>query len=293
MLISIIIPVFNDVNGLQVTLESIKRHLGSRKDIEIIVCNDGGVDKISKIAAAYDVNEVRLKEKKGSYAARNKGINASKGEILAFLDADQQITENWLDAGVSSLNNADYAGGYIKINTGENPSIWELADEKIAFPVKEYLDSLHFAPTANLFIHKKVMVKVGNFNEIFRSGGDRDFGVRVFDNGFRQIYVPEAVTLHPARNRAEQILKQKRTAIGYAELALFVQNKNNLSFILWAFSHFILVPIEMMWRPLRYPFFDYWKNDKIDLRIILIKKLLKLIYFWNLIIRAIQIAILT
>ena len=291
MLISIIIPVFNDVGGLRVTLTSIMQFISNRNDIEIIVCNDGGGEHISKIAASFGVREVRLEKNKGSYAARNKGIDASKGEILAFLDADQQITENWLDAGVASLNDADYAGGQIKIVTGYNPSDWELVDEITAFPVKSSLENMHFAPTANLFIRKALLDKTGNFNEILRSGGDTDFGIRVFNNGFKQIYVPDAITLHPARNKAEQIKKLRRIAIGYAELALLIQNKNRLIFVFGSFGRLIQVFIEFFWRLLRYLVFDCWKNDKITLKFIYINKLRKLIYFWNVMLCAIKIII--
>ncbi len=291
MLTSIIIPVFNDAGGLRVTLTSIMQFLKNRKDIEIIVCNDGGGEQISKVAASFGVHEVRLEKNKGSYAARNKGIDASKGEILVFLDANQQITENWLDAGLNSMRYADYAGGQIKIEAGDNPSDWELLDKINAFPVKRYLETSHFAPTANLFIRKDICYKIGRFNENLRSGGDVDFGIRVFENGLKQIYVHEAITLHPARIKHEQMKKLKRTAIGRAELSLFIQNKNQLSFILWVFMRFILVPIEVMWRLLRYPFFDYWKNDNIKLRFIYMKKFCKFIYFWNLMVHTVAILI--
>jgi len=290
VLASIIIPVFDNAQGLQVTLKSIAQVLGNRKDIEIIICNDGGGEDISKIVAYYDAREVRLDKNMGSYAARNKGIEVSKGEILAFLDADQKISGQWFDAGLSSIRYADYAGGQIKIEAGDNPSDWELMDIMTAFPVKWYLENYHFAPTANLFVRKEVFNKIGLFNEILRSGGDKDFGIRVFDNGLKQVYAPDAITLHPARNKSEQIKKLKRTAIGNAEFAVFVQNKNHLFFILWAFRQFILVPLEMLWRILRYPLFDYWKNDKIKLRFIYMKKLRKFIYFWNLMVRAFKIS---
>jgi glycosyltransferase involved in cell wall biosynthesis len=293
VLASIIIPVFDNAQGLQVTLKSIAQVLGNRKDIEIIICNDGGGEDISKIAAFYGAREVRLEKNKGSYAARNKGIEASRGEIIAFLDADQKISAQWLDAGLRSLRDADYAGGQIKIVVGDKSSGWELLDAMTAFPVEYYLNTYHFAPTANLLIRKEILHKVGNFNENLRSGGDRDFGVRVFNNGFKQIYVPQAITLHPARNRSEQLIKQKRTAIGYTDLVLIVQKRNILLFILWAFERFFQVPIEIAWRLFTYPILDYWKNNKIYLRFILMKKLLKLIYFWNLITRAFEITTLT
>jgi len=292
ILASIIIPVFNDEGGLQVTLESIKQNIGNRKDIEIIVCNDGGGKHISEIAASYGVREVRLESNKGSYSARNRGIEASSGEILVFLDADQQITKNWLDEGVASLNNADYAGGQIKVALHGEPSIWELFDHKTAFPVKEFLQTVHFAPTGNLFVQKKLIEKVGYFNESLRSGGDRDFGIRVFNQGFKQVYASGAVTIHPARGRREQFIKLKRIARGYAELTLLVQNKSRPLFILHTLRKFIQVPVETLWWFLRYPFFDYWRQDKITFHFIVLRKIRKSAYFWYTMTRATEIIFL-
>lgn len=289
--LSIIIPVHEDSQGLVTTLESIKFHLRNRKDTEIIVCNDGGGDNISKIAESYNVNEVILKKNKGSYAARNKGIEASKGDILVFLDADQKITENWIDAGIAVLSDADYAGGNIKIGKNLNPSFWELVDEITAFPVEEDMKTLHFAPTANLFVRKEVFKKTGYFIETLRSGGDKEFGIRVFESGLKQVYVPEAITLHPARNREDQIKKLKRTAIGNTKLALLVHKKNRLRFILHSFKNLNQVFIEFGWRLFRNILFEYWMDDKIQFRFIFISKLRKIIYSWHVMISAIKITI--
>jgi glycosyltransferase AglI len=292
ILASIIIPVFSDEDGLQVTLESIKQNIGNRKDIEIIVCNDGGGRHISEIAASYGAREVRLESNKGSYSARNRGIEASSGDILVFLDADQQITKNWLDEGIASLNDADYAGGQIKVALPGEPSIWDLFDHKTAFPVEEFLQTVHFAPTGNLFIKKFLIKNVGSFNESLRSGGDRDFGIRVFNQGFKQVYASKAVTIHPARGRMEQFIKLKRIARGYAELSLLVQNKNRPLFILHTLRKLIQVPVEMLWRFLRYAFFDYWREDKITFHFIVLRKIRKLVYFWYTMTRALKIIFL-
>lgn len=293
MLISVIIPVFNDSKGLKVTLESIKQYLGNRKDIEIIVCNDGGGDAISRIVENYSAIEVRLEVNKGSYAARNKGIEKAKGKILVFLDADQQIGEKWLDAGINSLRDADYAGGQIKIRFNGKATSWEEYDAMTAFPVEHYLETQHFAPTANLFVRKEIFEKVGNFNEKLRSGGDYNFGVRVFNHGGKQVYAPEAITIHPARDKTEQMKKLKRTAIGTADIALLIEDTNKLIFILNAFRRLILSLVEMAWRFLRYPFYDFWASERPTFRFIYMRKLRKSVYFWNLMRRAIEILIIT
>lgn len=287
--VSIIIPVFNDTVGLDVTLESISENFRDRKEIEVLVCNDGGGDKVSKIVAFYGFHEVRLNNNRGSYAARNKGIKEARGSLLAFLDADQRVSVKWLDAGLRALQSADYVGGQVKIDPGINPSSWELFDELYAFPVIDYLNKLHFAPTANLFMLKYVFKDVGLFNETLRSGGDREFGLRVYKAGYKQTYCPEAITFHPARSKSEQLVKQKRIGAGLADLHCIVWKKNPLLFLLYLLIQFFQVLLRTVYNFFRYILIDYWVNEKKSLLFIAIDTVQKLIRYWYAFLRTIEV----
>jgi glycosyltransferase involved in cell wall biosynthesis len=219
--VSVIVPVHDDADGLQITLESL-RQLGTTCFYEVIVCNDGGSDLISSVAARHGCHEVRSGQNLGSYAARNAGIQMAHGEVLAFLDADQRVDPHWLRHGLDILGGSGiaYVGGKVSVDAGQNPSAWERYDAATAFPVEWYLAAMNYAPTANLFVKRAVFDKVGLFNSSLRSGGDREFGQRVAAAGYRQIYCAAATTFHPVRNRQQLVQKRKRTGSGMAMVRL-------------------------------------------------------------------------
>jgi glycosyltransferase involved in cell wall biosynthesis len=141
----------------------------------------------------------------GAYAARNAGLSAAKGEVIAFTDADCLPTPTWLSAGVAAVR----ADGGIGLVAGQVATTLsqngrrrpvELYELLHAFPQQRYIEQLHFGATANVFTRRDVIDTVGTFNEALRSGGDKEWGQRVHAAGFALAYAPDAVVRHPARS---------------------------------------------------------------------------------------------
>lgn len=248
IVVSIIIPVFDNVAGLEVTLESLRVNYGDRHNIEVIVCNDGGGEPVSGLIRRYHVKEAKLDANAGSYAARNAGIVASAGNILAFIDADQRVSASWLEAGLNSLREADYVGGKVVVVVGDEDDLWQRKDRLLAFPVEGCLKKIHFAPTANLFVRREVIQVVGGFDARLRSSGDVDFGQRVYRAGFRQLYAPEAMTYHPARNKDEQLKKMRRVGSGAADKMCLADRRSPLTIMAIAVFGFAKLPFELAFR---------------------------------------------
>ena len=86
-LISCIVPVFNGERYLRETLESIFTQ--TYRPLEVIVADDGSTDGTAESVARYgDRIEYLKQENAGASAARNLGLEAARGEFIAFLDAD-------------------------------------------------------------------------------------------------------------------------------------------------------------------------------------------------------------
>lgn len=236
---SILIPAYDDLVGLETTLKSLADVEAQHIEMEIIICNDGGGDPISILAIHYNCLEARLEKNSGSYAARNAGLAIARGQYIAFLDADQRVDPLWIEAGITALEKADYVGGRVVLEVGHNPDMWERYDQLNAFPVDYYLRVLNFAPTANLFVRRKVFEAVGPFQESLRSGGDGEFGRRVHLAGFVQRYAPDAITFHDARNRRQQLRKLRRVGRGIAEMQLKIYGENPFEVISSSFNELI------------------------------------------------------
>lgn len=95
-LISVIVPVYNTGKYLKKCLDSILRQ--TYENIEIIIVNDGSTDNSEDICKEYAKSNKRIvlisQENKGLSSARNKGITASRGLFLGFVDSDDYIAES-------------------------------------------------------------------------------------------------------------------------------------------------------------------------------------------------------
>jgi glycosyltransferase involved in cell wall biosynthesis len=100
-LVSVIIPCYNQGHFLREAIDSARNQTYSH--IEILVVDDGSTDNTSEVARDYpDVYCIR-QHNKGLSAARNAGLRNSKGSLLVFLDADDRLLPNAIEAGERSL----------------------------------------------------------------------------------------------------------------------------------------------------------------------------------------------
>ncbi len=103
--ISVIIPIYNMEKYLKECLNSVINQ--TLKDIEIICVNDGSIDNSLTILKEYEKKDKRIKiinqKNSGVAIARNRAIDISKGQFIAFLDSDDKIINN------TSLENLYYA----------------------------------------------------------------------------------------------------------------------------------------------------------------------------------------
>lgn len=207
-LVSVIIPCYNAAAGLQDTLASLSAQNYPKDSWEIIVVDNNSTDQTAEVAQSFQPQFPKLSvlseyTRQSSYAARNRGIDAARGEILAFIDADITVESDWLSQGVEDIvsGRGDYVGCRIHIYpTHTPPTIWELYDQRTGFHVQEYVEQKGYAPTAGLFVRRAVVDRVGMFDERLISGGDVEFGNRVRDAGFCLYYDYENVMRHPARS---------------------------------------------------------------------------------------------
>lgn len=108
-MISVIVPVYNVEKYLEECLESIKRQ--TYTDIEVILVNDGSIDRSKEICERYCEKDSRFKlvnqENKGLSGARNRGMLESKGEFISFVDSDDVLKEDMLEQLMKQMTSED------------------------------------------------------------------------------------------------------------------------------------------------------------------------------------------
>lgn len=96
--ISVVIPAYNEEKYIVSTLEALKNQTYPQELYEVIVVDNGSTDKTSEIAQNNGAKVVLYSKISGVSAARQAGVEASQGEIIAFTDADSSVPESWLSS---------------------------------------------------------------------------------------------------------------------------------------------------------------------------------------------------
>jgi glycosyltransferase involved in cell wall biosynthesis len=119
-LVSVVIPCYKQAQYLGRAIESVLNQ--SYRQFEIVVVDDGSPDNTRKIALRYPSVKYIHQRNKGNAAALNTGWRASTGECTVFLDADDVLFTNALQAGVDALrDNPDVAltSGLCRVSNAE------------------------------------------------------------------------------------------------------------------------------------------------------------------------------
>jgi glycosyltransferase involved in cell wall biosynthesis len=214
--VSIIVPVYNDPEGLSDTLDTLVGQTYQRDHYEILVVDNRSLDETRAVAADYasrndNVFALDERRRQSSYAARVRGIRRARGDVLAFVDADMTVERDWLEQAVERMeaDELDYMACNVQLYDRDgDQTLASRFNQYNGFPIQKYIDELHFAPTCCLLVRAAVIEEVGPFDVRFISSGDREFGQRVHDAGFEMGYADDIPMYHPARTSVQSLVKK-------------------------------------------------------------------------------------
>lgn len=119
-LVTVIVPVYNDIKGVERCLQALKCQTVPKEIYEILIIDNGSSESIDNLNNIFSDNCRLLYEpKRGSYAARNKGIKHARGKIIAFTDADCIPDPDWINQGIHAVSKNQkigLAGGKIRVS---------------------------------------------------------------------------------------------------------------------------------------------------------------------------------
>lgn len=212
--VSVIVPVYNDRHRIEILLGALLDQDYPKDKVEILIVDNHSTDQTPEIIQRYPVHFLQEKEFQSSYAARNRGIQRASHDIIAFTDSDCRPDPRWLAEGINALRRqqADLAAGLI-LFTYDRKTAAEIYDSINHLQNRQDIQKHHSAPTANLFVLKKVIDKIGPF-PVVESGGDLIWTLAAHRAGFRLEFAEAAVIYHPARGLKALLKKRIRTGRG-------------------------------------------------------------------------------
>lgn len=187
-LFSVVIPLHNKEPFIAETLSSALAQTFT--DFEIIVVNDGSTDKGGDIVQSFKDARIHYiaTENQGVSAARNTGIQAAKGQLIAFLDADDLWKPNHLEALYDLYTAYPQAGMYcsrynIRIGNGvsQKPAFIDLREDFQGIVEHPFSTSMvnRVAQTSAVCVPKNVLENLGGFNENVSNMEDTELWIKI------------------------------------------------------------------------------------------------------------------
>jgi len=256
--VSVVVASYNGARTLKTCLDSLMRL--NYPDYEVIVVDDGSTDTTPQICANYTgaaparpppgapipqlarestrtevpeaANPTRTiryirQDNHGLSVARNTGIAAAQGEIVAFTDSDCRADEDWLHYLVGDLITSRFTGigGHNFLPPEDSPVAAAVlvspggpAHVMINDRVAEHI------PGCNMAFYRWALLEIAGFDSIFRQAGDDvDVCWRLQQRGYRIGFNPAGFVWHFRRSTVGAYLKQQR---GYGEAEALLVRKH-------------------------------------------------------------------
>ncbi|MEM4780794.1 MAG: glycosyltransferase family A protein [Halalkalicoccus sp.] len=194
--VSVVIPTYNRAERVGRAIDSVLHQRFA--EFEVLVVDDGSTDDTAAVLEGYDDERVRYvrQENAGANAARNRGIEESEGEFVSFLDSDDELHPEHLEAVVEALREeppecAGVATAYRKCRDGEAVDVIEAHEGRITS--EEIADANVVGGFSCTTFRRAVFDDVGLLNAELASSQDYEFFLRALTAGYYMVGIDRAL----------------------------------------------------------------------------------------------------
>lgn len=208
-LFSIVTPSYNRPDFLARLLESICHQ--TNRDFEVFVIDDASPDQeayervVGQFTQAIPLRYLRNEVNRGAQYSRNRGVAASTGKLIAFVDDDDEWMPQKLERQAALFSSASERLGLVYT--------WADAVNEEAIVLHQYRAVYHgnvraelldacFIPSPTVVLRRTAIEKVGGFDESLPSCQDWDMWIRIAEAGYDIDVVKDILALHHKHQRA-------------------------------------------------------------------------------------------
>jgi glycosyltransferase involved in cell wall biosynthesis len=235
--ISVIVCAYNSEDTLPDCLNGLRAL--DYSNYEVIVVNDGSTDRSAEIASEYGFRLIDT-ENRGLACARNAGLEAATGEIVAYIDSDASPEPQWLSHLAISFMRSQHVGiGGPNIPPEGDGRLAECVGHAPGGPTHVLLSDrlAEHIPGCNMAFRKESLDAIGGFDPQFRiAGDDVDICWQLQNQGGTIGYSAGAVVWHHRRNSIKAYAKQQYE-YGKAEALLegkWPERYNSVGHLAWS-----------------------------------------------------------
>jgi glycosyltransferase involved in cell wall biosynthesis len=187
-MISVIIPVYNRENSIAKAVKSVLSQ--TVNDWELIIIDDCSTDNTYSVISSYNdprVKIFKLEKNSGAAAARNFGIQQSRGEYISFLDSDDEYEPEFIEQSNKKFQSVSKQVGLIwtgvryfrqtSAKLFKTEMMWQPA--KTDKPYFSFLSDLRIGTNSGITIRRTVFDKAGMFDETLPAAEDTDLFLRI------------------------------------------------------------------------------------------------------------------
>ncbi len=223
--VSVVVPVRNSARTLPDCLLALRGQSYPHECVEVIVVDDGSRDATSAVATRFGVRCVRISPS-GPAAARNRGIEASSGEIIAFTDGDCAPEPGWLEEMIRPFDDPAVTAtkGVYRTEQRSWTARFVQAEYESRYRLMARLEEIDFVDTYAAAYRRSALEAVGGFDESFPlpSVEDQELSFRLAAHGARMVFCPRAVVSHRHAADAASYFR-KKVKIGFWKMGVLAR----------------------------------------------------------------------
>lgn len=184
--VSVVVPAFNVSETVTSCIESVLAQDWPAASLEVFVVDNGSNDGTAELAQRFPVKVLR-EPKRGRSAARNRGVRESRGEVLAFIDADCEAPPDWIQKSVAALVRPWIGAVQARVRKhGAPPSSLEFSQANYYRP---FLDTCAMVSTRQAYDNAR------GFDEELRRNVDMDYSFRLLACGYALAWLPQVTMI--------------------------------------------------------------------------------------------------
>jgi glycosyltransferase involved in cell wall biosynthesis len=217
----VVTPVLNGEAFLQQTLESIWTQVSDDVEIDHVLVDGGSTDRTLEIAADYPTRVLRSEDDQGMYDAVNKGLAAVDGQIVGYINADDEIAPGAVAAIVDGFRREPLAGwlcGKVEYIGPEGEVLGRMQPVRVSLASYAGI-GWSTIPQQTVWARREFFDAIGPFDLAFRNCGDYDWYARALRRQHPLILHrtigrfrlhPAQISLDPAKMDLESRMVQER-----------------------------------------------------------------------------------